>query len=85
MVGDRRTPLLLRGQRLDRIHMGDRLALRLLCRQVLDELIALALHERLGFEVLEHAGRVHRVGIEQPGLGIERRMRPVLRAALGRP
>src|SRR6516165_10418917 len=65
--------------------VADRLARGARQREVLDEHVALADLERLGLEVLVHAPLVERVGVEQPGLRIERGVRPVLAAPRRRP
>jgi hypothetical protein len=54
-------------------------------RQVLDEHVALADLEGLGLEVLVHAALVQRVRVEEPGLRVERGVRPVLAAPRRRP
>ena len=61
--------------------MADRLVGGARQRQVLDELVALSALVGLGFEMLVHAAFVQRVGVEQTGLRVERRVLPVLRAA----
>ena len=50
-------------------------------RQVVDELVALAGHVGLDLQMFVHPPFVQRVGVEQAGLGIECRMRPVFPAA----
>ena len=60
--------------------MADGLAVRARHVEVLNVHVALADHVRLGLEVLVHHPHVHRVGVEQAGLGIEGGMRPVLGA-----
>src|SRR5262249_53493220 len=77
--------LLLRGERIDGLHVAERLIRRPRQRQVLDEHVALADLEGLGLEVLVHAALVERVRVEEPGLRVERGVRPVLAAARRRP
>src|SRR5262249_58374706 len=79
------SPLLLRVERIDGLHVAERFIRRPRQREVLDEHVALADLEGLGVEVLVHAALVQRVRVEESGLRVERGVRPVLAVPRRRP
>src|SRR5262245_1107272 len=81
MVGERDAPLLLPGQGIDRLYMGNRCAGRDWRLPILDELITLPGDVLLHGQMLIDAPSVHCRSINEARFRVERRMRPIFATA----